>query len=101
MKPFAITLALVVFTATSAAQEPAYDVVIRGGRIVDGTGAPSYRADLAIRDGRIVAIGRPDAARARRTIDATGKVVAPGFVDMMGQSADMFTDGPADVAINL
>ncbi len=101
MKPFAITLALVLSAATSASQEPAYDVVIRGGRIVDGTGAPSYRADLAIKDGRIVAIGRPDAARARRTIDATGKVVAPGFVDMMGQSADMFTNGPADVAINL
>ena len=102
MKLFAFSLSLAVLSAApSAAQEPAYDVVIRGGRIVDGTGAPSYRADLAIKDGRIVAIGRPDAAKARRTIEAAGMVVAPGFVDMMGQSADMFTRGPADVAINL
>ncbi|HEY5414161.1 MAG TPA: D-aminoacylase [Gemmatimonadaceae bacterium] len=95
-------LAIVMAGASSTgAQTPTYDLVIRGGRIVDGTGAPSYRADLAVLNGRISVIGRPDTTKARRVIDATGLVVAPGFIDMMGQSADMFTRGPADVAINL
>jgi N-acyl-D-aspartate/D-glutamate deacylase len=67
-----------------------YDLLIQGGRIVDGTGAPWYRADVAIRDGRIAAIGRLAQARANRTIDATGLVVAPGFIDMMGQTAAPF-----------
>lgn len=84
-----------------AAQEPVFDVLIRGGRIVDGTGAPSYAADLAVRDGRIAAIGRLDPARARRVIDATGHVVAPGFIDMMGQSGEMFVTRGGDPAINL
>lgn len=66
------------------------NLLIRGGRIVDGTGAPWYRADVAIRDGRITAIGRLAEARARRTIDAAGLVVAPGFIDMMGQTAAPF-----------
>jgi N-acyl-D-aspartate/D-glutamate deacylase len=57
------------------------DVVIRGGTVVDGTGAPPRRADVAIQDGRCVAIGAVD-DQARRTIDADGKVVAPGFVDI-------------------
>ena len=63
-----------------------YDVVIRNGHIVDGTGSPWYAADLAIRDGRIAAIGKLDGAPAKRTIDARGMVVAPGFIDMLGQS---------------
>ena len=95
-----LVAALLAGAPPAVAQDVTYDIVIRGGRIVDGTGAPSYRADLAILNGRIAAIGRPG-ARARRVIDATGLVVAPGFIDMMGQSADMFTRGPADVAINL
>jgi N-acyl-D-amino-acid deacylase len=67
-----------------------YDLLIRHGRIVDGTGAPWYRADVAIRDGSIAAIGRLAKASATRTIDATGLVVAPGFIDMMGQTAAPF-----------
>jgi len=98
-----LVVALVMAGAPSVtgAQNVTYDLIIRGGRIVDGTGAPSYRADLAVSKGRIAMIGRPDTVRARRVIDATGLVVAPGFVDMMGQSADMFTRVPGDVAINL
>jgi len=57
------------------------DLLIRNGTLVDGTGAPARRADVAIRDGRIVAIGATDDA-ATRTIDADGLVVAPGFVDL-------------------
>jgi len=67
-----------------------FDLLIRHGRIVDGTGAPWYRADVAIRDGRIAAIGRLTEARATHTIDAAGLVVAPGFIDMMGQTAAPF-----------
>lgn len=100
MKACSLLLALSL-VAPLQAQDVSYDVVIRGGRIVDGTGAPSYRADIAVRDGRIAAIGRPDAARAKRVIDATGMVVAPGFIDMMGQSADMFTRVGGEVAFNL
>jgi N-acyl-D-aspartate/D-glutamate deacylase len=57
------------------------DTLIRGGTIVDGTGAPGHPADLGIRDGRIVAIGRLQ-EQARREIDAAGRIVAPGFVDI-------------------
>jgi dihydroorotase/N-acyl-D-amino-acid deacylase len=63
-----------------------YDLVIRNGRIIDGTGSPWYSGDVGIRDGRIAAIGNLTDAPAHRTIDAHGMVVAPGFIDMLGQS---------------
>lgn len=63
------------------------DLAIRGGRIVDGSGGPWYRGDIGIRAGRIVQIGRIADGQAKREIDATGLIVSPGFVDMMGQSA--------------
>jgi N-acyl-D-amino-acid deacylase len=68
-----------------AAQEEVYDVLIRNGRIIDGTGSPWYAGDVGIRGGRIAAIGTLGGA-ARRTVDAAGMVVAPGFIDMLGQS---------------
>ncbi|MEV4107518.1 amidohydrolase family protein [Nonomuraea sp. NPDC049695] len=58
-----------------------FDVVISGGRVLDGTGAPPYRADVAVAGGRIAAVGRLDGAQAEAVIDATGRFVAPGFVD--------------------
>jgi N-acyl-D-amino-acid deacylase len=67
-------------------QTPQYDLVIRNGRIVDGTGRAGYVADVAIKDDRIVKIGKLANATATRTIDAQGLVVAPGFIDMLGQS---------------
>jgi len=63
-----------------------YDVVIQHGRIVDGTGSPWYSGDVGIRRGRIAAIGNLTGAPAKRTINAHGMVVAPGFIDMLGQS---------------
>ncbi|MGC9945964.1 MAG: D-aminoacylase [Bryobacteraceae bacterium] len=63
-----------------------YDVVIQHGRIVDGTGSPWYSGDIGIRQGRIAAIGNLAGAPAKRTIEAHGMVVAPGFIDMLGQS---------------
>jgi len=69
-----------------SSQGGAFDVVIKNGHIIDGTGSPWYVADVGIRDGRIAAIGKLDQAEARRTIDAAGMVVSPGFIDMLGQS---------------
>ena len=63
-----------------------FDLVIAHGRIVDGTGSPWYSGDVGIRDGRIATIGNLDKVPRKRTIDAQGKVVAPGFIDMLGQS---------------
>jgi N-acyl-D-amino-acid deacylase len=63
-----------------------YDLIIRNGHILDGAGGPWYSADIAIREDRIAAIGKLDHARAKKVIDATGRVVSPGFIDMLGQS---------------
>ena len=63
-----------------------YDIVIRNGHILDGTGSPWYSGDIGIRDGHIAAIGDLKDASAKQTIDAAGRVVAPGFIDMLGQS---------------
>ncbi|HEY2685308.1 MAG TPA: D-aminoacylase [Steroidobacteraceae bacterium] len=62
------------------------DLVITHGRIVDGTGSPWYAGDIAISDGRIAAIGKLDAMRRKQTVDAHDMIVAPGFIDMLGQS---------------
>jgi N-acyl-D-amino-acid deacylase len=63
-----------------------YDLLIRNGHIVDGTGNPWYEGDIAISGDRIVAIGKLGDASAKRMLDATGLVVVPGFIDMLGQS---------------
>ena len=74
--------------APEAVSEAGYDVLIRHGHILDGTGNPWYAADIAIRGDRIAAIGPLEGVQAKRVIDASGLVVSPGFIDMLGQSEE-------------
>jgi len=87
--------------ATAPVGPGAYDVIIEGGRIVDGTGNAWYPGDLAIRADRIAAVTRPGVLAdqpARRRIDARGKVVAPGFIDIQSHSRSSFlADGDGRV----
>ena len=78
------SLLILLAPALLAAQQPEFDVLIRGGTVVDGTGAPRFRADVAIKGDRVVAVSRTPiaASRAARAIDATGRIVSPGFIDM-------------------
>ena len=79
-------LAFALLPVALAAQEPSYDLIIRNGRIIDGTGSPWYTGNIGIREGRIADIGSLIGAKAKHTIDAAGMVVTPGFIDMLGQS---------------
>jgi N-acyl-D-amino-acid deacylase len=72
--------------AGQQSESAGYDLVIRNGHIIDGTGSPWYAGDVGVRDGRIAAIGNLASASADRVIDAQGLIVAPGFIDMLGQS---------------
>ena len=73
-------------SSTVLAGAPDFDVVIVNGHIIDGTGSPWYSGDIGIRAGHVAAIGNLRDAARRQTIDAAGRVVAPGFIDMLGQS---------------
>jgi N-acyl-D-aspartate/D-glutamate deacylase len=87
----ALLVAFPVFT-----QSPDFDVLIRGGQVLDGTGSPAGRADVGIRGDRIAAVGALDGRSARRTIDATNLVVAPGFIDLHTHSdMPLLADGTA------
>ena len=70
----------------TASAEAGYDLIIRNGHIIDGAGNPWYAADVAVSGDRIAAIGDLREAHAKREIDAKGRIVAPGFIDMLGQS---------------
>src|ERR1700755_2827747 len=59
----------------------AFDLVVKDGMIVDGSGLPRYRADIGVKDGKIAEIGRNNGPAAKETLNAEGRVVAPGFVD--------------------
>ena len=82
-----VSLALLGAVAPSGAAPPqSCDLLLAGGRVVDGTGAPWFRADVCVVGDRIAAVGRLEGAQAKRRIDAARLVVAPGFIDMLGQS---------------
>jgi N-acyl-D-amino-acid deacylase len=86
-KALMLTLMAVLLAGWVQGQtEASFDLVITNGHIIDGTGSPWYSGDLGIRAGKIAAIGNLSQAPRKRTIDAGGKVVAPGFIDMLGQS---------------
>ena len=83
-----------------AAPVHSYDIVIRNGHVIDGSGSPWYAADIAIKDGRIAAIGRLGDVDAKQVIDAHGMVVTPGFIDMLDQSGHtLLMDGHAQSKI--
>ena len=96
---FCLTAISVSFMETSKpiiAAPVEYDIIIRNGRVVDGSGRPGSNADVAIKGDRIARIGNLRGAKATREIDARGQVVAPGFIDMLGQSEQfLLIDGRA------
>lgn len=81
----ALAIAVVGLARAPVPGAPVYDIVVRGGRVLDGMGNPWIRADVAIQDGRFAAIGHVE-GRGRQEIDATGRYVSPGWIDMMDQS---------------
>lgn len=86
-RPAAVrSLALALLGCATLLAQQQVDILIRNGHVIDGTGSPWYAADIAIEHGRIAAIGHLANISARRTIDAHGLIVAPGFIDMLGQS---------------
>ena len=86
MRSLLCLVGLAWFSASLAAQQQQFDLIIRNGHIIDGTGSPWYSGDIGIRSGRVAAIGALAGAQAAKTIDAAGSVLAPGFIDMLGQS---------------
>ncbi|MFI5246385.1 MAG: amidohydrolase family protein, partial [Gemmatimonadales bacterium] len=83
---FGILIAAGACTLVASDTSTPFDIVIANGHVIDGTGSPWYAADVGIRGGRIAAIGNLSSAAATRRVDAHGMVVAPGFIDMLGQS---------------
>ncbi len=87
-------LALAVLSCQPASDS--FDILILNGRVVDGTGNPWFRADVGIRGEKVVAVGKLTGSHATKTIDAEGKIVCPGFIDMLGQSElTLFVDNRA------
>jgi len=81
-----LTLVLSLVMSFTSQQPEQFDLLIKNGRIIDGSGSAAYKADLAIKGQRIAQIGNLANATAKKTIDADGLIVAPGFIDMLGQS---------------
>jgi N-acyl-D-aspartate/D-glutamate deacylase len=91
-----VSLSLIAAVWAQGAVDPPFDIVIAGGRVVDGAGNPWYGGDLGIRGQRIDAIGDLSGASARRRIDAAGRVVSPGFIDMHSHASwKLLIDGRA------
>jgi N-acyl-D-aspartate/D-glutamate deacylase len=92
----ALIVALLFAPVETSTQTLAFDLLIRGGQVLDGTGSAAVRADVGIRGDRIAEVGQLSTATARRTIDATGLMVAPGFIDLHTHSEmPLLADGTA------
>ncbi len=87
--------------ARGQAAAPQYDLLIRKARVVDGTGNPWFRADVAVKDGRIARIGRALTGTARRVVDAEGLTLAPGFIDVHAHTEDIFSHPDAENFIRM
>ena len=100
-RSYRLISAVLALVAAPAAAQQSYDVVIRGGTILDGTGAPGFRADLGIAAGRIAKVSREGlpAESGRRVIDATGLVVSPGFIDLHAHIESIFRMPDAESAV--
>jgi len=93
-RPRALILLPVIFAVSCTSQTERFDLVVRGGQLVDGSGQPTQRLDVGIVGDRITRLGDLSGAAAGRTIDATGRIVAPGFIDVQGQSGTtLLADG--------
>ncbi|HEX4440440.1 MAG TPA: D-aminoacylase [Thermoanaerobaculia bacterium] len=86
MKKLLLVLPLALGVLALVPSEEPYDLLITGGRVVDGTGAPWFVADVGVRGGKIVDVGPLAGRPAKRTVDARGLYVSPGFIDLLGQS---------------
>jgi N-acyl-D-amino-acid deacylase len=90
-----VILAIVLAASGTAAQTPTYDLILRNGRIVDGSGSPSYRGDLAVRGDTIARIAASITESATRVIDVGGQVIAPGFIDIHSHAREGIFDVPS------
>jgi N-acyl-D-amino-acid deacylase len=93
----ALAVSACATTSSSAPPAPQYDAIIRNGVVYDGTGAEGVREDLAIKDGKIAALGDLSSAHARDVIDAHGQAVAPGFINLLSQAMEtLLVDGRSE-----
>jgi len=97
--PPLLALLLILAGGASAQQARQFDVVIRNGQVLDGSGNPWFRADVGVRDGKITAVGLLVDVAANRVIDASGKIVSPGFIDIHSH-ADDTSDRPQTIRTN-
>ena len=95
-----VPLLVPLVSCTPVDESPELDLVIRNGRVVNGTGNPWFQADVGIRGDRIEAIGDLSGAATRQTIDASGLIVAPGFIDMHTHVDDGFADASTSANLN-
>src|SRR5579864_974510 len=86
--------AIIVFFISASGRAENFDLLIRGGRIIDGTGNPSYIGDIGVRGGEIASMGHLQGRTATRVIEATGLAVTPGFIDIHNHSDATVVEDP-------
>src|SRR6187401_2059842 len=88
LRPWVAGFCFVFLAIVGAQPAERFDLLIRNGRVMDGTGNPWFPADIGVTSGRIAAIGKLEGAQAARVIDAAGKYVVPGFIDIQSHADD-------------